>query len=264
MIARIVLLLISSAALAAVPAGECLAQGASDSLRRALDSYDRARAERLEALYGETGEGEKRLLEQRFGLIEHRFRVSGAPAGIYRAWARQSEGDGVGADDVVAEITAGRYAAYYFFDGVIRPNVFARDAAVRRQESPVHEKVHLIQPALYRALGLRCRWRHGGDPCRRSLEPVAVYLTEYALLKRRDPQRSDASVNRSIDHYLALEHRRCRPAPVPRCPTVEPIEEYVTLPLALARAVERYGLEEGIRRFVESLEAVPALARAQD
>lgn len=263
MIAKIVLLLASWAALAVVPADETLAQGAADSLRRALDSYDRTRAEGLEALYGETGEGEKRLLERRFGLIEHRFRVSGAPVEILRAWARQTD-EGIESDGVLAEITAGRYAAYYFFDGVIRPNVFARDEAVRRQESPVHEKVHLIQPALYRALGLRCRWRHSADPCRRSLEPVAVYLTEYALLKRRDPQRSDASINRSIDRYLALENRRCRSAPVPRCPTAEPVEQYVTLPLALARAVERHGLEEGIRRFVETLDSGPALARAPD
>lgn len=232
---------------------------AADQLRTSLDAYDTAQAEALERLYRENGDAEKRLLERRFGLIDHRFRVSASPAGIYGVWERSSEDPSIRLA-ALQEIAEGRYAAYYFFDGVIRPNVFARVATVRRQESPVHEKIHLIQPALYHALGITCRWRSAADPCARSVEPVAVYLTEYAILKRSDPHRSDVSVNRAIERYLAQEEDRCRTAPASRCATRERLQEYVTLPRALAREVERRGLEEGLRRFIRALAAAEVVA----
>jgi hypothetical protein len=227
-----------------------------DDVRQALARFDRNRARELESRYERSGDPEKRLLERRFGVIEHRFRVSADPYEILRRWEDGLEPkvreDPSQVVRILEEITEGRYAAYYFFDAVIRPNVFAPDA--RRRESMVHEKVHLIQPSVYKALGIRCIWIDPHDPCVRSLEPVAVYLTEYAMLKRGARERTDVSVNRAIMTYLDLEATRCGyPTPVARCPAARQVTEYILLPRELARDVARHGLEEGIRRFVAGL-----------
>jgi hypothetical protein len=224
-----------------------------DSLLQILERFDSGRVDELVARYDQRGNAEKRRLEKRFGVIEHRFRVDADPRGIFQRWvaAGYREAVLVGA---LREITQGRYAAYYFFDGVIRPNVFASDRYLARQESAIHEKVHLIQPAVYRQLGLRCRWANALDPCVRSLEPVAVYLTEYVVLNRRSPYLSDGSINHAIENYLVLEAERCRHAGgKPRCPAPYRVHEYIELPLELARLVERYGLKGGIARFVDHL-----------
>lgn len=228
----------------------------ADSLLALLDGQEPLRLREIEARYVDTGEPEKRLLEERFGLIVHHYRVDADPGGIYR---RYRDGGLEGASLVAAleEIVSGRYSAYYFFDGVIRPNVFSPDRFVGRRESALHEKVHLVQPSLYRALGIRCIWRDPRDRCVRSLEPVAVYLTELARLERDSPWRTDTEKNRAIERHLELESMRCgygRPAP--RCPDVEGVQEYIVEPLALAREVARLGLEEGIRRYVGGMSVV--------
>ena len=224
-----------------------------DSLLQILDRFDSDRVDELVARYDQRGNAEKRRLEKRFGVIEHRFRVNADPRGIFQCWVAAGHGEPV-LVDALKEITEGRYAAYYFFDGVIRPNVFASDRYVARQESAIHEKVHLIQPAIYRQLGLRCRWKNPLDPCVRSLEPVAVYLTEFAVLNRRSPYRSDGSINRAIENYLVLEAERCRyVGGRPRCPAPHRVNEYIELPLEVAHLVERHGLEGGIARFVDRL-----------
>ncbi|HUP00161.1 MAG TPA: hypothetical protein VM737_01355 [Gemmatimonadota bacterium] len=227
-----------------------------DSLRAMLDRYDQGRTLELEARYDRNGNAEKRLLERRFGVIEHRYRVDGDPRGILRALSGAGRG-GV-EERALEEILAGRFSAYYFFDGVIRPNVFAPERFVTRLESAVHEKAHLIQPSVYRSLAIPCRWPNPGDSCVRSLEPVAVYLTEFALLARSSPGRGEAGINREIERYLAHEAVRCRhAAPFPRCPAGDRAREYVHLPLELARQVSRHGLEDGIRRFVRGLDLAP-------
>jgi hypothetical protein len=229
-----------------------------DDLRQTLARFDRNRQRELESRYEQSGDPEKRLLERRFGVIEHRFRVNADPYEILRRWEAGLEPKVRDDPDqvlrILEEITEGRYAAYYFFDAVIRPNVFAPEARLERRESTVHEKVHLIQPSVYKALGIRCIWIDPHDPCIQSLEPVAVYLTEYAILKRAAPDRSDVSVNRAIMTYLDLEATRCgHSTPVARCPTARQVTEYMLLPGELAREVARHGLEEGIRRFVAGL-----------
>ncbi len=225
----------------------------TDSLVALLEAPDPAKLRELETHYRENADPEKRLLEKRFGLFEHHYRVDADPRGITRRW--RAEGlEGEAFDRAVLEVVTGRYSAYYFFDGVIRPNVFAPTGSTRRVESALHEKVHLVQPALYRSLGLRCAWRRPDDPCVRSLEPVAVYLTEFARLKRASPSRTDRSVNRAIERWLAMEALRCDyPRPVSRCPHAERVREYLVEPLDLARVIDRLGLEEGIRRYVEGL-----------
>lgn len=226
---------------------------ASDSLLARLEAWEASRGAELEARFGEEGDPEKRLLETRFGLFDHRYRVDADPRGIVRRY-REEGLDGPALRAALEEVVAGRYSAYYFFDGVIRPNVFAPARFIERGESALHEKVHLVQPALYEALGLRCAWHRPDDACVRSLEPVAVYLTEFATLKRASPSRSDQSVNRAIERWLAVESVRCGYGdPVPRCPNRERVRQYVVEPLELARTIERLGLEEGIRRYVESL-----------
>lgn len=228
----------------------------ADSLLALLDLQDPERLRELEARYVDAGEPEKRLIEKRFGLIQHHYRVDADPRGIYRGY-RAGGLEGRSLAGALEEIVGGRYAAYYFFDGVIRPNVFAPDRFLGRRESALHEKIHLVQPSLYRALGVRCVWRDPRDPCVRSLEPVAVYLTELAKLERDSPWRTDIEKNRAIERHLELESMRCgygRPAP--RCPDVEGVQEYIVEPLALARKVARLGLEEGIRRYIEALSAV--------
>jgi hypothetical protein len=227
-------------------------------MRQALARFDRDQSRELELRYERSGNPEKRLLERRFGVIEHRFRVSADPHEILRRWEDGLEpklrDDPSRVLSILEEITEGRYAAYYFFDAVIRPNVFAPEVRLERHESTVHEKVHLIQPSVYKALGIRCIWMDPHNPCVRSLEPVAVYLTEYAMLKRAAPERTDASVNRAIMTYLDLEAARCGyPVPVARCPAARQVTEYILLPRELAREVARHGLEEGIRRFVAGL-----------
>lgn len=265
---RVVLSIRSFAVLAALLAGPVPAR-ADQSLGRVavelraaarpgpLAGYDSTRAREIEARYERNGNAEKRLLERRFGVIEHRFRVDSDPSGILRRLGgagdirRRAEG-------ALGEILAGQFSAYYFFDGVIRPNVFAPESYLDREESAIHEKVHLIQPSVYKALGIRCVWKSRRDGCVRSLEPVAVYLTEFALLKRQSPDRSDLSVNRAIERHLALEAFRCGSGtPAPRCPAADRALEYVHQPRDLARHVSRHGLEEGIRRFVTGLAAPP-------
>lgn len=224
-----------------------------DSLLQILDRVDANRVDELVARYDQRGNAEKRRLEERFGVIQHRFRVDADPRGIFRRWVAGGFGETV-LVEALKEITQGRYAAYYFFDGVIRPNVFASDRYLARQESAIHEKVHLVQPAIYRRLGIRCAWTNPLDSCVRSLEPVAVYLTEYAMLNRRSPHLSDGSINRAIERYLVLEAERCRYAGgTPRCPATHRVHEYIELPLEVARLVERHGLESGIARFVNHL-----------
>jgi hypothetical protein len=224
-----------------------------DSLLQILDRFDADRVDELVARYDQRGDPEKRRLEERFGVIQHRFRVDADPRGIFQCWVAAGFGEAV-LVEALKEITQGRYAAYYFFDGVIRPNVFASDRYLARQESAIHEKVHLIQPAIYRQLGLRCGWTNPLDSCVRSLEPVAVYLTEYAMLNRRSPHLSDGSINRAIEDYLVLEAQRCQYAGgTPRCPAAHRVHEYIELPLEVARLVERHGLEDGIARFVNRL-----------
>lgn len=231
-----------------------------DSLQALLELYDRDRIGEIEARYDQNGNAGKRLLERRFGVIEHRFRVDADPRGIYRRWRDGARGE----EDLVRaleEITEGRFTAYYFFDGVIRPNIFATEDLLSREESALHEKVHLIQPSVYRALGIDCFWLDRRDACVRSLEPVAVYLTEYALLKRQSPGRSDASINRAIERHLAREGERCGYGlPLPRCPAGDQATDYIVLPLDLAREVSRHGLEWGIRRFVAGLASGPGMA----
>ncbi len=236
----------------------------ADSLLALLEEQDPTRLREIEARYVERGDPEKRLIEERFGLIAHHYRVDADPRGIYRRYqAAGLEGRSLAA--ALEEIVEGRYSAYYFFDGVIRPNVFAPDRYVGRRESALHEKIHLVQPSLYRALGVRCLWRDSRDPCVRSLEPVAVYLTEFVSLKRDSPGRTEVEVSRKIERYLELESRRCgygRPAP--RCPDAEGVQEYIVEPLVLARKVTRHGLEEGIRRYIEGLSAGEVAELAPD
>jgi hypothetical protein len=233
-----------------------------DSLQALLELYERDRIVEIEARYDQNGNAGKRLLERRFGVIEHRFRVDADPRGIYRRWRDGARGE----EDLVRaleEITEGRFTAYYFFDGVIRPNIFATEDLLSREESALHEKVHLIQPSVYRALGIDCFWLDRRDACVRSLEPVAVYLTEYALLKRQSPGRSDASINRAIERHLVREGERCGYGlPLPRCPAGDQATAYIVLPLDLAREVSRHGLEWGIRRFVAGLTSGPGMALA--
>lgn len=236
----------------------------ADSLLALLDQQDPARLLEIEARYVESGDPEKRLVEERFGLIAHHYRVDADPRGIYRRY--RAEGlEGGSLVRALEEIVEGRYSAYYFFDGVIRPNVFAPDRFVGRRESALHEKIHLVQPSLYRALGVRCLWRDPHDRCVRSLEPVAVYLTEFASLERDSPGRTEAEINRVIERHLELESRRCgygRPAP--RCPDAEGVHEYIVEPLELAREVARRGLEEGIRSYIEGLSAVDVAGLAPE
>lgn len=228
---------------------------AVDSFVGLLESFDRDRARRIEAHYREAGNGEKRLVEKRFGLVEHRFRVSADPREIYRYWDPRRHATWIRAE-VLREITEGWYSAYYFFDGVIRPNVFAASWRTRSDETAVHEKIHLLQPRLYEVLGIRCRWRRLGDPCAASMEPVAAYLTEWALRKRNTPWRRDASVNRGAMRHFEHESRRCRAnESLPRCPEGRRVREYLVLPIEVARLVERHGLEEGLRRFVRAIDA---------
>jgi hypothetical protein len=249
-------------ALAGPAASQALGAAPPDTLVALLEAQDRARLRELEAHYRDNADPEKRLLEKRFGLFEHRYRVDADPRGIARGWRAQGlEGEAL--ERAVLEVVSGRYSAYYFFDGVIRPNVFAPPRFTRGIESALHEKVHLVQPALYRSLGLRCAWRRSTDPCVRSLEAVAVYLTEFARLKRASPSRTDRSVNRAIELWLGMEALRCGYGePVARCPNAERVREYVIEPLDLARKIDRLGLEEGIRRFVEELSS-PDLAGLQ-
>jgi hypothetical protein len=233
-------------------AGEARGQPA-DSLLARLDAWETSQGAELEARFGEDGDPEKRLLESRFGLFHHSYRVDADPRGIVRRY-REEGLEGSALHAALEEIVAGRYAAYYFFDGVIRPNVFAPPRFTERGASALHEKVHLVQPALYQALGLRCAWHRPDDACVRSLEPVAVYLTEFATVKRASPSRTDESVNRGIERWLTVESVRCGyGSPVPRCPTAERVRQYVLEPLELARVIERLGVEEGIREYVESL-----------
>jgi hypothetical protein len=225
----------------------------SDSLLARLDAWEASRRVELEARFGEKGDPEKRLLETRFGLFQHRYRVDADPHGIVRRY-REEGLEGPALRAALEEVVTGRYAAYYFFDGVIRPNVFAPARFTEREASALHEKVHLVQPALYQALGLRCAWHRTDDACVRSLEPVAVYLTEFATLKRASLSRTDHSINRSIERWLAIESVRCGYGrPVPRCPEPQRVQQYVEEPLNLARKIARLGLEEGIVRYVESL-----------
>jgi hypothetical protein len=232
--------------------GEARGQPA-DSLLARLDAWESSRGAELEARFGEDGDPEKRLLEARFGLFHHRYRVDADPRGIVRRY-REEGLEGPALHAALEEVVAGRYAAYYFFDGVIRPNVFAPARFTERRESALHEKVHLVQPALYQTLGLRCAWHRTDDGCVRSLEPVAVYLTEFATLKRASLSRTDHSINRSIERWLAIESVRCGYGrPVPRCPEPQRVQQYVEEPLNLARTIGRLGLEEGIVRYVESL-----------
>lgn len=234
--------------------GEARGQPADNLLAR-LDEWEASQRAELEARFGEDGDPEKRLLEARFGLFHHSYRVDADPRGIVRRY-REEGLDGPALHAALEEIVAGRYAAYYFFDGVIRPNVFAPARFTGRGESALHEKVHLVQPALYQALGLRCAWHRTDDACVRSLEPVAVYLTEFATLKRASPSRTDQSINRTIERWLAVESVRCGYGkPVPRCPAPERVDQYVFEPLELARTIGRLGVEEGIRHYVESLAA---------
>lgn len=228
----------------------------ADTLLALLDEQDPDRLHEIEARYLDTGEPEKRLIEERFGLFAHHYRVDADPRGIYRRY-RAGGLEGGSLVGALEEIVEGRYSAYYFFDGVIRPNVFAPDRFVGRRESAVHEKIHLLQPSLYRALGVPCLWRDPHDSCVRSLEPVAVYLTEFARLERDSPGQTDVEINRKIERHLELESTRCgygRPAP--RCPDARGVQEYIVEPLALSREVARRGLEEGIRRYIEGLSAV--------
>lgn len=232
--------------------GEVRGQPA-DTLLARLDEWEASRGAEIEARFGRDGDPEKRLLEARFGLFHHSYRVDADPRGIARRY-REGGLEGPALQAALEEIVAGRYAAYYFFDGVIRPNVFAPARFTERGESALHEKVHLVQPALYQALGLRCAWHRTDDACVRSLEPVAVYLTEFATLKRASPSRTDQSVNRAIERWLAIESVRCGyDRSVPRCPEPERVREYVVEPMELARRIGRLGVEEGIRSYVESL-----------
>lgn len=246
------------AELAGAPAAE--PDATLEELLARLDGFDRDHVEALEARYRSEGNEERRVLERRFGLIEHRFRVSADPREIYRNLdhPRRSGADRV---RLLREITRGDYSAYYFFDAVIRPNVFAPERYLGRTETPIHEKVHLIQPSLFEALGIRCVWLDPGDGCVRSIEPVAVYLTEYAMLARAAASRGDARANAMIARYLDFEARRCATGPpARRCPRRSQVEEYILLPRELARRVERHGLEEGIRRFVAEVGEGGALA----
>ncbi len=235
---------------------------AVDSLLGVVERYDHQRAAVLERRYADSGESERRLLERRFGIVHHHFRVRAKPREIVGYWMR---GPSTKADllDVLEEIVDGRYAAYYFFDGVIRPNVFAPDRAQSRDETPVHEKVHLLQPEIYKALGIRCDWTLRASGCVRSLEPVAVYLAEFASASVQAPALTDGEINARIGRYLAFESARCRNAPTPRCPSGVGVAEYLVLPLSLVREVDRHGLEEGIRRFVEGLEPREMASRAR-
>lgn len=224
-----------------------------DRLLGALASYDRSRAETIEDHYREAGNREKRLIEKRFGLVEHRFRVDADPREIYRYWDTGRHAAWVRAE-VLREITEGWFSAYYFFDGVIRPNVFAPRWRLDSDETAVHEKIHLLQPRLYEVLGLACRWRRLDDPCAASMEPVAAYLTEWAVRKRSAPWRSDHSVNRGVRLHFERESERCREnLALPRCPEARRVQHYLVLPLEVADRVERHGLEEGLRRFVEAI-----------
>lgn len=227
---------------------------ALDDFREVLDGFDRVRAEKIEQHYRETGNREKRLLEKRFGLVEHRFRVSADPRDIYAYWDTGRHAAWIRAE-VLREITEGWYSAYYFFDGVIRPNVFAPLWRLRSEETAVHEKIHLLQPRLYAALDLACRWRSLDDPCAASMEPVAAYLTEWAVRKRATPWRDDRSVNRSVGIHFERESRRCRQnESLPRCPEARRVQQYLVLPVEIAKLVDRYGLEGGLRRFVEAID----------
>lgn len=222
-----------------------------------LERHDRDRLRALERRYDASGNTERRLLERTFGVIQHRYRVDADAREIFRRWEAADVTPG---ELVVAleEIVEGRYAAYYFFDGVIRPNPFAPEGRLRT-DSALHEKVHVIQPSVYRALGIRCSWRDARDGCVRSLEPVAVYLTEFAVLKQETPSDSDESVNRNIIRYLTAEAERCGYGePLPRCPRPDQAHDYMVLPLRVADEVAKHGLEEGIRRFVRGA-ADPAL-----
>lgn len=224
-----------------------------DSLLARLETWETSRKAELEARFGKEGDPEKRLLEARFGLVQHRYRVDADPRGIIRRY-REEGLEGPALETALEEVVTGRYAAYYFFDGVIRPNLFAPPRFTERGASALHEKVHLVQPALYQALGLRCTWHRPDDACVRSLEPVAVYLTEFATVKRGSPSRSDQSVNRGIERWLTVESVRCGyGSPVARCPAPERVEQYISEPLELARMIGRLGVEDGIRRYVESL-----------
>lgn len=226
---------------------------ALDTFIDALESFDRARAEAIEEHYREAGNREKRLLEKRFGLVEHRFRVSADPRDIYAYWDTGRHAARVRAE-VLREITEGWYSAYYFFDGVIRPNVFARAWRLRSDETAVHEKIHLLQPRLYATLDLTCRWRRLDDPCAASMEPVAAYLTEWAVRKRVTPWRDDKSVNRRVGLHFERESRRCQEnRSLPRCPEARRVHQYLVLPIEIAKLVDRYGLEGGLRRFVEAI-----------
>jgi len=227
---------------------------AADSLTGFLGTYDRERARSIERHYREVGNAEKRVLEERFGLIRHSFRVSADPRGIYSYWDPKRHSSWI-RFEVLREITEGWYSAYYFFDGVIRPNVFAGTRRVYSDETAVHEKVHLIQPRLYAAIGLECHWKRLDDPCAASMEPVAAYLTEYAMLKRIAPGLDDKSLNRRLQRRFEREAERCDAnRSLARCPDSRRVQEYLVLPIEIARFVDQYGLEGGLRRFVEAID----------
>lgn len=227
---------------------------AADSLTGLLGTYDRERARSIERHYHEAGNAEQRILEKRFGLIRHSFRVSADPRGIYGYWDSKRHPAWV-RFEVLREITEGWYSAYYFFDGVIRPNVFARTKRVYSDDTAVHEKVHLIQPRLYATIGLACHWKMLDDACAASMEPVAAYLTEYAMLKRNAPGLDDKSLNRRLQRHFEGEAERCDAnRSLARCPESRRVREYLVLPIEIARFVDRHGLEGGIRRFVEAID----------
>ena len=129
--------------------GEARAQPA-DSLLARLDEWEASQRAELEARFGEDGDPEKRLLEARFGLFRHSYRVDADPRGIVRRY-REEGLDGPALHAALEEIVAGRYAAYYFFDGVIRPNVFAparfTGRAARPHFTATEPDIHGYSPA---------------------------------------------------------------------------------------------------------------------
>ena len=66
-----------------------------DSLLQILERFDSDRVDELAARYDQRGNVEKRRLEKRFGVIEHRFRVNADPRGIFQCWVAAGHGEAV-------------------------------------------------------------------------------------------------------------------------------------------------------------------------
>jgi len=75
------------------------------------------------------------------------------------------------------------------------------------------------------------------------------------MLKRIAPGLDDKSLNWRLQRRFEREAERCDAnRSLARCPDSRRVQEYLVLPIEIARFVDQYGLEGGLRRFVEAID----------